>query len=627
MKTLLKKRHLPTAVVMLLFLFLTLSITLLCIFVQPNAFRDMLSRLFSQPLLLVLNMLPVALVLLAFSFLLRNVCWSGAVTALLFCGTSIASRIKIETRYEAVYPRDFLLLREVGSAMRHYDINYPVFPIILVLCIFALLLMLGFVFKHKTGKIQPRTILLRLLGTVGSLLTLVILTLTVYSSNDLYFSFDTSNYYNHITFYNEYGFPYSFFHNFTSYTVDKPDGYDREEAEAWDTAPTTSGTGKNVHVIIVMNEAFFSMTDLPVFSYSAEEDPLTNFHALQRDDHAISGYIVVADIGGGTSNTEFDVLTGMQSDALSDTTTIAFGAVARNLDSLFRVYQEDGYVTSFIHPSVGWFYNRENTYEKLGCEIQIYDEDMENVETKGSWVTDAYLASLIEDTFAQTTAQGDMMFSYITTFQNHMSYTQDKYGDGYVFKELSLSGQLSPETEAMVEVYVDGLRDADAMLGELVSYFSAKEEPVVLAFFGDHLPSLGSGSSAYEELGISLNSDSTDPSTFYQAYSTPYLIWANDSGARTLDWENTVSTLDLPASDHISACYLGAMLLEITGRGEDSAWFSFLNSLRRELPVVRNKTYLNSAGVISTSLSEQQAQLIDQWRKWSYYKLCQKEIS
>ena len=39
-------------------------------------------------------------------------------------------------------------------------------------------------------------------------------------------------------------------------------------------------------------------------------------------------------------------------------------------------------------------------------------------------------------------------------------------------------------------------------------------------------------------------------------------------------------TLDLPADGRLSASFLGAAVLELTGRGEETAWFGFLNQLR-----------------------------------------------
>ena len=50
--------------------------------------------------------------------------------------------------------------------------------------------------------------------------------------------------------------------------------------------------------------------------------------------------------------------------------------------------------------------------------------------------------------------------------------------------------------------------------------------------------------------------------------------------------------LDLPENGTISASFLGAAVLELTGRGEQTPWFAFLNELRRMAPVVQKKTYM-----------------------------------
>ena len=99
-------------------------------------------------------------------------------------------------------------------------------------------------------------------------------------------------------------------------------------------------------------------------------------------------------------------------------------------------------------------------------------------------------------------AAGETLFHYTTTIQNHMSYTLDKYGESYAYPEVPLNTAVSDEVETLLRVYTEGARDADAMLGRLVDTFSAVEEPVVLVFFGDHLPYLGDNQLAYAELGF-----------------------------------------------------------------------------------------------------------------------------
>ena len=602
------------------------GITLLALWCQPNALRSVLSVFRAQPLLIVLNALPVGLVLLAFACLFRNVFFGAAITNFLVCALSIANRIKIEVRDEPVFPRDFALLKEVGQAMNSYTISYPVAALAVVVGITALLVTLGvFIGGQPFPLARLRGWLGRLLGCAASIAVLAGLIVTVYASNDLYNSFRVSNAYYIPSVFNELGFPYCFCHQFTTYPVDRPEGFSRSEAEAWESAPSTVGRGKDVHVVMVMNEAFSDLTDSPAFDYGEEDDPLSNLHALEADPHALSGHLVVPGFAGGTANTEFDVLTGIQTNALSASTTSSFRVVNRNLESLFRVFDADGYATSFFHPGDDWFYNRENVYRWLGAERTLFADEMEAVEYKGRWVTDDYMSDLITNELDSAVSAGELLFHYTTTIQNHMSYTADKYGEGYEFPPVPLTISVSDEVETMLRVYAEGVRDADAMLGRLVDTFSAQEEPVVLVYFGDHLPYLGDNQLGYQALGLTQEADWDA----LRSYETPYVIWANDAAAETLDWDAAAEALDLPET--ISASFLGAAVLELTGRGEETPWFAFLNALRRVSPVVQKQTCVLAdgstvspldAGAVPDALEDS----LRQWRCWSYYKLRYQEI-
>ena len=598
------------------------AITLLALWCQPNALRSVLAVFRSQPLLIVLNCLPVGMLVLVFTCLFRNVFFSAALVNLGVCVLSIANRIKIEVRDEPVFPRDFALLKEVGSAVGTYDIQFPVSAIAVVVLFSLALAALGlFVGSRPFPVKRLRGWLGSLLGAVASFAVLVGLIFTVYASNGLYNSFAVSNAYYIPSVFNELGFPYCFCRQFTTWPVDRPEGFDRAEAAAWDEGGGT-GLGKDVHVIMVMDEAFSDITDHDAFAYTAENDPLPNLHALREDPHAVTGHVLVPGFAGGTANTEFDVLTGMQTNALSAATTSSFRVVNRNLDSLFRVFGGDGYATSFFHPGDDWFYNRENVYRWFGAEETVFADQMEDLEYKGRWVTDDYMAGLIEREFEEAVSAGETLFHYTTTIQNHMSYTPDKYGEGYDYPEVPLNVSVSEEVETLLRVYIEGARDADDMLGRLVDYFSQQPEPVVLVFFGDHLPYLGDDQLAYRELGFT-----EDPGwDGLTSYETPYVIWANDAGAEALDWEDAVEVLDLPADGQLSAAFLGAAVLELTGRTGESPWFDFLNQLRREAPVVQKQTYRLADGAVTETPPEALAAEILKWRQWSYYKLMYKEI-
>ena len=644
------KRELPLWGSLLAAVLLAGCITLLALWCQPNALRTVLAGFKAQPLLIVLNALPIGLLLLAFAFLFRNVFYSGALVNFFVCALSLANRVKIEVRDEPVFPRDFSLLREVGSAIQSFDIRYPVKAIAVVVLTTALLVGLGVLFPSRPvsfaalkAKLTKRDAAAafpgrgwpeRIVGAVLSFGVLTALIFTVYASNDLYNSFRVSNAYYVPAVFNELGFPYCFCHQFTTYPVDKPEGFSKSEAAGWETGEQP-GLGKDVNIIMVMNEAFSDITDGSMFNWAEGDDPLPNLHALQNDPHALTGHIVVPGFAGGTANTEFDVLTGMQTNALSDTTTSAMRVINRNLDSLFRVFDADGYRTSFYHPGDAWFYNRENVYRWLGAEHEVFAKDMKDLEYKGRWVTDDYMAGQIEQEFETAVSEGRPLFNYTTTIQNHMSYTADKYGEGHTFAPVSVTADISDETRTMLEVYTEGVRDADAMLGRLTAYFAERSEPVVLVFYGDHLPYLGDNQKGYAELGSEVAIAENDRTDILCSYKTPYVIWTNAAAADALDWEAAAKQLVLPEDGTVSAAFLGSVLLDLTGRGGESPWFDFLSSVRRLVPVVQKKIYILTDGELIANrdllerTDETAAALkaaIRKWRCWSYYKLKYAEV-
>ena len=622
-----RKRELRTWQQLLLAVLLAGAITFLEVWIQPNSLLNTMYDFVHYPIVLLLNVFPALLLVIGLGAMSGNICYGAALTELLLCGLSIGNRMKIEYRNEPVWPGDLLLVNEVQDAVAHYSLKFPVKIIAAVIVCMLLLVVLGRIFRdRRTEGNTGRRIAARLgmFLLCGAVLTGMIF--TVYASDDLYEKNTRVNAYRLAAVYCEKGTTYSFLHNITAKTVECPEGYDTETAELWDTEQEENAAGEQVHVIMVMCEAFSDITDQGVFCYDAEDDPLKNFHALTRDGHALSGHLVVSRFGGGTANTEYDVLTGMQASALSASTATAFYAVERNLDSLYRVFGADGYETGFIHPGYDWFYNRKNVSAYLGARSTEFYDDMTDKEMKGTWVTDDYLARHLEAAFEETVASGSLMFTYMTTIENHTVYSYDKFGEGYEFPKAKTDITLDADLQEIADVYVEGLRDTDAMIGRLTEYFSAREEPVVLAFFGDHLPSLGGNFANYQALGIELSTETSGTAEYLKSCETPWVIWANDAAAETLDWDSRVSTLDLPEDGTLSASYLGAVMLELTGRGDSTAWFSWLNQLRRELPVVCGDTVELPDGTITNSLTREQEALISKWQCWSYYKLKYKTV-
>lgn len=619
------KRHsrpvgLLTAI--LLGLACSVVVTLFVLWAHPVSVLAMLGKMLRQPLILFLNWLPIALLTAAFAFAFRNVFFSSALVGLIAGVMSIINRVKLTIRGEPFVPRDISLIKEAADAAGSYDMTLPWFQIGCLVVMTAVFIVLGVLLPLKKSEDAPkkRGALVRVMGFVLCLAVLVGAVGLVYSSTDLYNSFETTEPYNLSSVNNELGFVYYFCYHFSTYKIEKPEGFDRDEAASWETGYESAPDAADVNVVFVMNEAFSDILNEDVFVFPEGENPMEVYNTLAEGENAWAGHIVVPYFAGGTADTEFDVASGMQTNLLNPAapSLTAFRTVNRDLDSIFRVFGADGYTSCFMHPGQSWFYNRENVYDWFGADESFFVEDFD-AEYKGSWVTDESVLRELVSRFEEKSAGGGLDFTYAVTIQNHMSYTAEKYGD-YVCPEVETTAELSPEIQTAVNVYAEGIRDANAMLEDLTEFYSEQSEPVLLVFFGDHLPYLGDNRQGYAELGLPAASvtGGEDP---FAAYTAPVLFWCNDAAAEALDFANAIEALDLPADGRISACYLGAAVLELTGRGEVSPWFAFLNEMRRELPVLHNGYYESADGEITTEPTAEEAALVSRMRCWAYYKL------
>ncbi len=114
--------------------------------------------------------------------------------------------------------------------------------------------------------------------------------------------------------YGENGISLAFTMNVRNSIVPKPSGYSELSIanmaeglnELVGASKASASNDKKPNVIFIMNEAFWDPTLLPGVKFN--KDPLPTVHRLQKK--TTSGYLLSPQFGGGTSNVEFEVLTG-----------------------------------------------------------------------------------------------------------------------------------------------------------------------------------------------------------------------------------------------------------------------------------------------------------------------------
>ena len=327
-----------------------------------------------------------------------------------------------------------------------------------------------------------------------------------------------------------------------------PLGYSEEKCRSLLESASISADENAVrptNLIVIMNESFTDFSAIAKGSFEPSQDPLPFFHSLADDPRAQTGLLTVPVHGGGTCDTEWEVLTGNNKDLppIENTPYLEFYSSSRqkyNTDSLAGSLRELGYKTAAMHPYNRSNWNRELVYELMGFEDYLAEESYPDAQTLRGFITDASdYARLIEYTEAQN---GAPCFVFNVTVQNHGSYNY--------FYDVPHTITL-PGLEAQdAEVFLSLLYESDQALKDLLAYYETVEEPTMIVFFGDHHPALS------KEFRLTTFTYYDHPETEESnlQYITPYLIWTN--------YDRTDS---VPAVPSMSASYLGSYIKQIAG--------------------------------------------------------------
>lgn len=331
--------------------------------------------------------------------------------------------------------------------------------------------------------------------------------------------------------YNQYGFSYSFYNSAVNNGMSKPNGYSKNTiagikneldiltAENSNNTTLTSSaiiednsSIKEVNsdtsiikpnIIIVQLESFINpnwITDIEL-----NKNPVSNFEALS--DNFTSGLLSVPSFGGGTANTEFEVITGMSTEFFG-TGEFLFNTIAskKPISSLAYSLKSLGYSANALHNHEGKFYTRYKVYKNLGFDSFTPIECMSPPErTPVGWPKDNVLINEICNIITSTD-NPDLIFG--VSVQCHGGYPNDYVED----KEIYITNDYSKDNKNSLEYYINQIYEMDQFVGNLIDAVNALDEPTIIAFYGDHFPAVGLDTS-----DVSINT----------LKSTPYVIWDN----------------------------------------------------------------------------------------------------
>lgn len=417
--------------------------------------------------------------------------------------------------------------------------------------------------------------------------------------------------------YNTRGLVYSFFHQINIMRLQAPEGYDKALYDELTKEPITADGQSAPNIIMIMGEAYSDLSENEHISFEGYTDPMANFKELCAKENAVSGHIAVANFGGGTSNTEYDVLTGLPTRFL-DTALPSYNFIHHEIDALPYRLSQIGYETTSIHPGYAWFYNRQNVYPDLGFETCYFLEDSFDLATQGigGYVNEEATMDKILSVMDEHISSSDApLFSFTVTIQNHGPY--EKYGT--LAQNFSTDVELTETETDLLTQYFYGMTDADEELGRLVEYAENSEEPIILVYFGDHLPGFSNGMEFFDLL------DYPKMPTAHQKNRLPFTKHLLSSGQTTAPQNSVVlrkTSMQPPCRKTISSAP------SIWGIDHRAGWhgglsplYDMLNDMRKEYPVLSDMYHVDAQGNYVQELPEDVQEQLDTLTKLQYYIL------
>ena len=544
------------------------------------------------------------------------------VNPILF-GLAVAHSYIMDFRGTPFLPMDFLSIKTAAGVANTYNYT-PTYKVMTASMIFIFTIILGVKMRTPKYNTITKVISRAFAGTFSSVLLILFYFTSIFANAGV-----RPDFWNQTRGYRNYGFAFNFFCNTKYLYMSEPSNYNPDEIKDYvnsvvdknrpDTDNSDSYTKPNI--ICIMNE---SLSDLQVLgNLTTNEDYMPFIHSLT--ENTIKGNLYVPVIGAGTSNTEFEFLTGHTTAFLPSGSNAYMLYIKNPLASLVSTLKAQSYSAFALHPyyAVGW--NRTDVYKYMGFDKFVSLENIMDVSLMREYQANGsdpnYLQQLVEEAYPgenmlirqyisdsydykllikdyEDRDKSTPYFAFNVTMQNHGGYTTSCVN----FDESIYATSVSKDY-IKANKYLSLVKASDNAFKELIDYFRTVKEPTVICMFGDHQPSVETGFIC-EALGV----DSLSGLTSQQEQSrhiTPFIIWANYD-------------IEEQQIDKLSSNYLSSLVLKTAGV-KLSEYNQYLLKLSETLPVINTVGYIdNENNYYKWSDVSPYSHLLDEYEKIQY---------
>lgn len=455
-----------------------------------------------------------SIILLTFipSFLFKKRYFYISLTTTIWLVLSIANSVILNLRGTPLTGGDIKMMKSGLSIANQYLTSFNILCIcLLIIAIFTLLVIIYI--KSSKIKVNYKIIIPSILiyGLAFSQIVNLVLDKGIV----------TTNFFDIRAKYMDYGFSYSFLNSIVNNGVKKPSSYSKffmddleytlgttDSISSYDSVmPAKSSeieTNIQPNIIIVQLESFIDPLWIKPIDFS--EDPIPNFRKIVNN--YTSGLLTIPGLGGGTANSEFEVITGFSSSLFAAGEFPFNTLLSSNISPSLAYYLKNlGYSSHALHNNAATFYSRYKAYKNLGFDTFTSMESMPNMDrTPMGWAKDTYLTSEMEKLLTNTNTSD---FIFAVSVQGHGSYPNSPMEDP-VIKLSSNNKEISNLNS--IEYYVNQLHEIDLFISELIDMVNSLNEPSIIVFYGDHHPCIGIDAEDFVTNSL---------------YTTPYAIWDN----------------------------------------------------------------------------------------------------
>ncbi len=550
-------------------------------------------------------------------------------TNIILFGFALPHCYVMEFRGTPFIPMDFFAIKTAANVGNTY--NYSLlYTVFLAILLFILIITIGLKTRRPQYNSIVKVISRTFTGTFFVVLMFLFYFTSVFADAGV-----KPDFWNQTRGYKNYGFAFSFFCNTKYLYMSEPTDYDPNAigqyvTEKIEEEPEIEVDLENTpNIICIMNE---SLSDLSVLGeFTTNQDYMPFMRSLT--ENTIKGNLYVPVIGAGTSNTEFEFLTGHSTAFLPSGSNAYMLYIKNPIASLVSTLEGQGYSSKAFHPYYASGWNRPNVYNYLGFNSFVSLEDLVGMQLMPEFQqngSDAdYLQQFIlknypdrENMLLRQYVSDEFDFEYLisdfenrdktkpyfmfnVTMQNHGGYTSDSLN----FNE-TVYITSSTKTYKKANKYLSLVKETDDAFQQLITYFQQVKEPTVICMFGDHQPSIETAFIA-EVMGVD-NLYNLSIENEQKRHTTPFYIWANYD-------------IEEQYIERLSANYLSSYVLKTAGV-KLTEYNKYLLNLSKTLPVIDTVGYIDAAGTYYRwSSTSDYTKILDEYEKIQYNNIFDSE--